>query len=317
MHWAGESPLYLRRLPNSRNALRLGSSQGYLRTMAKITVGQYAAGVVGLSLIRHWYGDGQFNADRLAELRVVLDAGDRFPWSLELDPTERDLDRGYAEWSDEYDGPNPLIEVEERIVHPLLRSLAGAGAHTLDAACGTGRHAVFLDSVGCESVGVDRSPEMLAVARAKLPDCRFELATLERLPFADDDFDVAVVALAMCHLADPTTALLELARVVRPGGAVVVSDPHPSSAIVGGQGFYGGFVEGRPMRWVRNHYHSASTWLTAFGHAELAVEECIEASYSDEQIAALPASMLFPDATLAALSGLPSLWVWQLSVPVA
>jgi malonyl-CoA O-methyltransferase len=155
---------------------------------------------------------------------------------------------------------------------------------------------------------------MLALARAKLPDNRFELGSLEQLPFDDDEFDLAIVALALCHLADPTAALRELARVVRRGGWVVVSDPHPSTGTVGGQGFYGGLVEGQPMRWVQNHYHPTSAWLSAFRNADLEVEDCVEAAYTDDQIAGLPASMLFPDAALAALGGLPSLWVWQLAV---
>ncbi len=68
------------------------------------------------------------------------------------------------------------------------------------------------------------------------------------------------------------------------------------------------------MRWVRNHYHSASVWLRAFRHAGLTVEDCVEAPFSDEQIAAFPASRLYPEATLAAVSGLPSLWMWELRV---
>jgi ubiquinone/menaquinone biosynthesis C-methylase UbiE len=163
-------------------------------------------------------------------------------------------------------------------------------------------------------VGVDQSPEMLDVARAKLPTARFELGSLEQLPFDDGEFDLAVVSLALCHLDDPTAALTELARVVRTGGHVVVTDPHPVSEILGGQAFYGGFVDGRPMHWVRNRYHSASTWLRSFGLAGLTVENCVEEPFSDEQIVSFPVSVFYPDATLAALSGLPSLWVWELRV---
>lgn len=280
--------------------------------MSPITVEQYAVGVLGFSLIRNWYVDGATNADRVREMRDVLDNAAAFPWNIALDPQEQDLIEGYAQWSRIYDGPNPLIPTEEAVVRPVLRRLATNSSTALDAACGTGRHAAFLDSLGCEVVGLDQSDEMLEIARTKLPDRRFELGSIEEMPFGDDEFDLAVVSLALCHLADPTAALAELSRVVRPTGTVVVTDPHPSSGLVGGQAFYGGIVEGQPMKWVRNHYHTASTWLRAFAAADLAVVDCVEQPFSDDQIASFPISTLFPDASHAALSGLASVWMWEL-----
>mgnify|MGYP000235127404 CR=1 FL=1 len=123
-------------------------------------------------------------------------------------------------------------------------------------------------------------------------------------------FDLAVVSLALCHLADPSTAVSELARVLRPGGALVITDPHPFGGVLGGQAFYGGMSPSRPMTWVRNNHHSASTWLRAFRAARLSVEECIEEPFSDEQIASSPADLVFPDAARAAMTGLASVWVW-------
>ena len=281
--------------------------------MSRITVEQYAVGVLGFSLIRNWYKDADSNEDRVRELREVLDHAEEFPWNIHLDPQEQDLIGGYAEWSHFYDGPNPLIKTETAVSQPVLRRLASGGTKVLDAACGTGRHAQFLDSLGCDVAGIDQSPEMLDVARGKLPGVRFELGSVEQMPFDDDEFDLAVVSLALCHLDDPTAALAELARVVRVGGHVVVTDPHPSGEIVGGQAFYGGIVDGQPMHWVRNRYHSASTWLRSFHNAGLAVENCVEEPFSDDQIASFPVSIFYPDAILAALSGLPSLWLWELS----
>ncbi len=282
--------------------------------MSRITVEQYAAGVLGFSLIRNWYRSADSNEDRVREMREVLDHADEFPWNIELDPQEQDLLGGYAEWSQFYDGPNPLIKTESAVSAPVLRRLAADATKILDAACGTGRHAAFLHPLGCEVVGIDQSREMLDVARAKLPAVRFEVGSIEHMPFDDDEFDLAVVSLALCHLDDPTTALAELARVVRTGGHVVVTDPHPAGEIVGGQAFYGGIVDGQPMHWVRNRYHSASTWLRSFNTAGLTVEGCVEEPFSDDQIAAFPVSIFYPDATLAALSGLPTLWLWELRV---
>ena len=59
--------------------------------MTKITVEQYAAGVLGVAVIRHWYRDGTSTKIASNELREVLDMSDEFPWNLELDPQEREL----------------------------------------------------------------------------------------------------------------------------------------------------------------------------------------------------------------------------------
>ena len=68
---------------------------------------------------------------------------------------------------------------------------------------------------------------MVGVAREKLPEVRFEIGDVEHVPFDDASFDLAVVSLALCHLADPGDAVIELARVLRPGGTLVITDPHP------------------------------------------------------------------------------------------
>jgi ubiquinone/menaquinone biosynthesis C-methylase UbiE len=248
----------------------------------------------------------------MAELSTVLARRDEFPFKFRLDPQERALPAGYAEWAEMYDGPNPLIETEELVVRPILERVAEPGVQALDAACGTGRHAAYLHDRGCTVTGVDQSLEMLAVARNKLPGVHFEQGDIEQLAFADGSFDLVVIALALCHLADPTAAVAELARVLRPGGTLVIADPHPAAGVVGGQAFYGSIVPGRPMTWVRNHYHQASTWLRAFRAAGLQVDDCIEPPMGAAQIASSPASRVFPDATRIAVEDLPGLWVWEL-----
>jgi ubiquinone/menaquinone biosynthesis C-methylase UbiE len=282
---------------------------------ASVTADHYLAGIVGLGLLRTWYLDADANLERMAELAETLARRDEFPYSLVLDPAERDLHAGYDEWSGIYDGPNPMIETEERVAHPILRELARPGMTALDAACGTGRQAALLHELGCSTVGLDQSEPMLAIARSKLPEVRFEVGDVEHLPFDDDQFDLAVVSLALCHLAHPDDAVDELARVLRPGGVLVITDPHPFGAILGGQAFYGGMSPSRPMTWVRNNPHDASTWLRSFRSAGLMVEDCIEEPFSDAQISSSPADLVFPGAAKAAMTGLASVWVWVLRAP--
>jgi len=283
--------------------------------MGAVTFDHYLAGIVGLGLIRHWYADGDDNTLRMAELADVLSKHGEFPYSLDLSPAERSVDDGYSEWADSYDGPNPMIELEESVVLPMLERLAFPGAAALDAACGTGRHAELLHALGCETMGFDRSNAMLRVARAKVPGATFEQSDVEHMPFADDRFDLAVISLALCHLTDPTAAVVELARVLRPGGNLVIADPHPMGGVLGGQAFYGGVAHGRTMTYVRNHRHGASAWLAAFRRADLVVADCIEAPFTDEQIRGDPSAAFHPDAARAALTGLPSIWIWELHAP--
>jgi demethylmenaquinone methyltransferase/2-methoxy-6-polyprenyl-1,4-benzoquinol methylase len=97
----------------------------------------------------------------------------------------------------------------------------------LDVASGTGAVAIELvRQSGCAVVGVDQSPEMLAVARERVTRAgladriRFVEAGAERLPFADAEFDGLTFTYLLRYVRDVTATMRELARVVRPGGAV-------------------------------------------------------------------------------------------------
>ena len=100
-------------------------------------------------------------------------------------------------------------------------------ARVLDVATGTG--AVALELVrryGCSVVGIDRSPEMLAVARSRVAArglaANVELleGRAETLPFADSSFDALTVTYLLRYVDDPAATIHELVRVVRPGGTV-------------------------------------------------------------------------------------------------
>ena len=278
----------------------------------EIRAGQFFAATIGLAIARGWYETGNNNSERMAELRSIIEGIHEFPNSIELSPVERTPIEGYAEWAKSYDGDNPMISAEARVVLPLLEKHTGPGVVALDAGCGTGRHASFLVAKGCSTIGVDQSTAMLDLARAKVPTARFLEGNLESLPLAEMSVDLAVASLALCHLPDPTPGVNELARVLRPGGILVIADPHPVGGITGGQAFYGGLRPGQPMPFVRNHHHLTSTWLSAFRTAELAVVDCIEVDVDDELVKANPTSLFFPEATRAANYGLPYLFVWEL-----
>jgi demethylmenaquinone methyltransferase/2-methoxy-6-polyprenyl-1,4-benzoquinol methylase len=97
------------------------------------------------------------------------------------------------------------------------------GDRVLDAACGTGDLALAAAGAGAsEVVGVDFSPRMLERARRKAPAIEWVQGDILELPFADGSFDAATVGFGVRNVADLERGLLELRRVLRPGGRLAV-----------------------------------------------------------------------------------------------
>jgi SAM-dependent methyltransferase len=98
-----------------------------------------------------------------------------------------------------------------------------AGTKLLDAGCGAGLVGLLASLRGAHVTGLDASSELLAVARQRLPAADLREGDLEALPFADRSFDAVTAVNSVFYAADIAIALRELARVVRPGGRVVVT----------------------------------------------------------------------------------------------
>jgi len=96
----------------------------------------------------------------------------------------------------------------------------------LDIGCGTGRFLAQLVEVA-KAWGVDRSPEMLEVARARVGGAGLKLGSAEELPFKDGWFERATMWL-VAHLVDRPRAFAEAARVLEPGGRFAVATFDPS-----------------------------------------------------------------------------------------
>ncbi|MEW2068861.1 class I SAM-dependent methyltransferase [Streptomyces sp. NPDC007346] len=281
---------------------------------SEFRVRELVLGIEGLALLRHAVdGDDAFLGERVAEIRRF--AAEE-PGVEKLLPdggaavSELDATAGYAAWSTVYDSlPSSYIEVEEPIVASILDGVAPGSV--LDAACGTGRHARVLAGRGHRVIGVDQSPEMLVKARVNAPEAEFRVGSLEALPLADDSVDLAVCALAMTHLPELAPGVLELARVVRPGGRIVVTDMHPFVIALQGQCL---FVAGsEELAFVRNHVHLPGRYLEAFGQAGLRVRACHEPLFNG-RLAPGGYEEYIADAARAAWHGLPIVIVWDLEV---
>ena len=273
------------------------------------TLGDFILGFEGLAIMRSWTLDPDGVKARVRNIVEMAGRLDEEPWSTPVVVGEKAVTDGYAEWAAVYDAPgNPVLFAEEPVVQEIVARYPVGDA--LDAACGTGRHAAHLASAGHSVVGIDATSEMLQQARAKVPTAQFETGDLTALPLSDGAVDLAVCSFALTHCADLGPAVSELARVVRPGGHVVVSDIHPFTVILGGQARY------RPINaergFVRNHVHLASAYLAAFQAAGLDVVRCVEPLWGEREIATFEFAQDFPDMLEAAVKGLPVVIVWEL-----
>jgi ubiquinone/menaquinone biosynthesis C-methylase UbiE len=245
----------------------------------------FALGIHGLALLRTYAHDeplAQSIARKLADFAAAME---QHPGNAPVAINETDVREGYAAWSATYDLPgNPLISVEEPVVQAMIDSIAPGRA--LDAACGTGRHTKYLAEKGFDTTGIDCSPEMLELARVKVPEARFELGDLTAIPFASGSFDFALCALALDHTDDLRTPVAELARVVRPGGCVIISTLHPTiSRQLGGGAFYRDAEGARGM--IRGPEQTVSDYIMAAVTAGLEIRQCVEPVWSEREIAML------------------------------
>jgi SAM-dependent methyltransferase len=135
---------------------------------------------------------------------------------------------GYDLWAEAWDEtPSPIVALEQRSLLPWLEGLHSR--RTVDIGCGTGRWTELLSAIG-----IDTSPAMLAIAAGK-PGIRGRLALADAtaLPIATSSTDLVICALTLGHIRDHATALAELARILEPGGALILTDFHPSAAAHG------------------------------------------------------------------------------------
>lgn len=140
--------------------------------------------------------------------------------------------RMFADIAGDYDRINSILSFG---VHnawrkkTVLESGAKKGYHVLDCATGTGDLAIeFKKTVGSEGyvLGTDFCKEMIEHAPAKAEDeeleIDFEVADAMNLPYEDNRFDISSIAFGIRNVDDPVISLREMARVVKPGGNVVI-----------------------------------------------------------------------------------------------
>jgi ubiquinone/menaquinone biosynthesis C-methylase UbiE len=282
--------------------------------MNRLNIGHYVIGMEGVALLRTWLGGKSERVqNRIRELTQFVTNPQAGPLAVEVEVPEKNCHEGYAAWATTYDSlPNALIRLEEPAVRGLIDQLPPGPA--LDAACGTGRHTAYLAARGHRVVGVDASVEMLEKARNKLPTVEFRTGDLTHLPLETGSVDLAVCALALSYCTDLAPPVQELARVVRPGGRVLLSDFHPVMMLLGGAAF---FVAGDgSFGHVTSYFHPHSTQVAAFKAVGLSIEQCLEPRWGQEEILLLLRTGglggIADEAFSTAWLGMPGVLIWEL-----
>jgi SAM-dependent methyltransferase len=144
---------------------------------------------------------------------------------------------GAAGVIDALDAVRAIREIQ-RHKRRLVDSLPERAARILDVGCGTGDDVLALaERYGSETqvVGLERSTSLVEEAerraRAVALSTRFVVGDAHEMPFADGEFDVVVADQVLVHVADPELVLLEMARVTRRGGTVVVHERDAASVV--------------------------------------------------------------------------------------
>ena len=108
---------------------------------------------------------------------------------------------------------------------PMLALARGRGFRTaLDIGCGEGRFCRMLAAEGIATTGIDPTLRLLDAARTRDPQGNYLQARAEALPFADASFDLAVSYLTLIDIDDYAAAIAEMARVLRPGGSLLIAN---------------------------------------------------------------------------------------------
>ena len=131
-----------------------------------------------------------------------------------------------ADWDEMRALDLPAAAVEAALLALVPEQDAG---RLLDVGTGTGRILELLAPRISQGVGVDASKAMLALARSRLArpglgHCSVRLADMYRLPLPEASFDLAVMQMVLHYAEDPSGVLAEVARVLRPGGRIIVID---------------------------------------------------------------------------------------------
>jgi SAM-dependent methyltransferase len=136
---------------------------------------------------------------------------------------------------------------------PMMeRVAAGSYATALDVGCGEGRFCRMLASRNIKAVGIDPTEALIAQARLRHPAGDYRIGRAEALDFPDGSFDLVVSYLSLIDIPDLARAIAEMARVLRPGGSLLIANLTSFNTAGQGEGWKAG--RNGKLRFSIDHY---------------------------------------------------------------
>jgi len=193
------------------------------------------------------------------------------------------------------------------VLDPVMREQAGdvQGKRVLDVGCGEGRFCRMMGARGAVAVGIDPTAKFIERAQERDPGGEYRVAGGEALPFEDESFDLVVGYLVLIDIADFQAAIREMARVVKPGGRILIANlnsfvttmvnpwiqddrgwrlyfamdnyPQEREAVV----TWSGIV-------IKNHHRPLHMYMNAFINAGLRLERYLEPVPTEDAISLAP-----------------------------
>ena len=171
-----------------------------------------------------------------------------------------DVRSGYGEWVGTYEQT-----VEDAMDIELLGSLESVrwAGEVADLGCGTGRTGAWLAEQGVDAIdGVDLTPEMLEVARARGVHRRLVEADVTATGLDEEHYDLVVTSLVDEHLADLRPLYAEAYRLAKPGAMYVLVGYHPQFIMATGMPTHYDSASGEPVA-IETHLHMLSDHASA------------------------------------------------------
>ena len=196
--------------------------------------------------------------------------------------TTTENEHAFAAWAKVYDTqPNPLLALEERYLGRLLPHTKDR--HVLDVGCGSGRWLWRLIQGGPASLhGLDSSSEMMEVAaRKELSDAELIHAALPLIPIGSGSKDLVLASFVLSYVEDLELSASELARVIRPGGDLFLSDMHPGTAAT--LGWKRGFDAPAQTYRLKVHTRPLIDLISTFVAHGFAIVVCLEPPFGESE----------------------------------
>jgi ubiquinone/menaquinone biosynthesis C-methylase UbiE len=191
-------------------------------------------------------------------------------------------EHAFAAWAEVYDTQvNPLLVLEERYLAGILPETKDR--HVLDVGCGSGRWLAHFVRGGPASLhGLDSSREMMEIAaRKQFAHAELIHSALPLIPVASDSKDLVLGSFVLSYVADLERCAAELARVIRPGGDLFLSDMHPDTAAL--LGWKRGFEAAGQAYRLKVHSRRLADLINTLVVHGFALAVCLEPPFGEQE----------------------------------